>query len=475
MTSIGIIGTGFGGIGTAIELLTHGYDDVRLWERADEVGGVWRDNTYPGAACDVPGPLYSFSYAPHESLTRRYPAQAEILDYLRRVADRYDITPRCRFGTRVTAAHRDDTPGAEHWRVDFDDGTSETVDVLISAVGQLSEPSAPDVEGWESFAGPVLHAGSWDPSVDLSGLRVAVVGTGASAVQLVPHVADVARELVVVQRSAHHILPKPDGPYAPWYRDMARRERAPIDWVTQQFSRALDPSSGVATFVGRLAAAHLRLRVRDRVLRDQLTPRHQLGCKRILFSNDYYPTLTRDDVHLIPHALTGVRPDAVRTADGSWHEVDAICFATGFDTQDFLHGIAVTGPSGDLADRWRDGARAHLGIHVPDFANLFLSYGPNTNLGGGSIITMLEAQARHIRMTLDLMASRGARQVQVRPEAEQRWDDQIQHELGHSAWASCDNWYRHPRTGRITSNWPSGTHAYERVVAEVKDADFVWS
>ncbi|MCL3838417.1 flavin-containing monooxygenase [Aeromicrobium duanguangcaii] len=471
MTSIGIIGTGFGGIGTAAELVTHGYDDVRLWERADTVGGVWRDNTYPGAACDVPGPLYSFSFAPNADWSRRYPVQAEILAYLGRVADQYGVTPRTRFGARVASARWDQ----DAWHVGFDDGTTETVDVLISAVGQLSEPSSPDVEGWESFAGSVLHAGSWDDSVDLSGRRVAVVGTGASAVQIVPRLAEVARELVVLQRSANHILPKPDGAYPGWYRDRAQRERRPIDWVTQQFSRGLDPDSTVATVIERLASAHLRLRVRDEELRRHLTPRHQVGCKRILFSNDYYPTLTRDHVRLVPHALAEVRADAIRTADGQWHEVDAICFATGFDTQDFLHGIEVTGPGGDLHEAWSAGARAHLGIHVPGFPNLFLAYGPNTNLGGGSIITMLEAQARHIRATLDRMDHHGARRVQARAEAEQRWDDRVQHDLAHSAWASCTSWYHHPETGRITSNWPGGTHTYEAAVADVHDEEFLWT
>ncbi|GAA3541366.1 flavin-binding monooxygenase [Aeromicrobium flavum] len=471
MTSIGIIGTGFGGIGTAAELLTHGYDDVRLWERADTVGGVWRDNTYPGAACDVPAPLYSFSFAPNDDWSRRYPGQAEILGYLRRVADQYGVTRRTRFGARVVSARWVD----ETWRVTFDDGTVETVDVLISAVGQLSEPSAPDVDGWETFDGTVLHAGAWDDSADLAGRRVAVVGTGASAVQIVPRLADVAAELVVLQRSANHILPKPDGGYAHWYRDFAPGERRPIDWITQQFSRGLDPDSAVATTIERLAATHLRVRVRDADLRRHLRPRHQVGCKRILFSNDYYPTLTRDDVHLVPHALTEVRSDAIRTTDGVWHAVDAICFATGFDTQDFLHGIEIVGPGGDLHDTWSAGARAHLGIHVPGFPNLFLAYGPNTNLGGGSIITMLEAQARHIRATLDRMRHRRLRRVEATPAAEQRWDDRVQHELAHSAWASCTSWYRHPETGRITSNWPGGTWAYEQVVADVHDEEFLWT
>lgn len=471
MTSIGIIGTGFGGIATAVELLTHGYDDVRLWERADDLGGVWRDNTYPGSGCDVPAPLYSFSFAPSDRWTRRYPTQTEILAYLHRVAGRYGITPRCRFGVRVVAARWHD----DRWEVTFGDGTTESVDVLVSAVGQLSEPSAPDVACWESFAGPVLHAGSWDASLDLAGRRVAVVGTGASAIQLVPRLAEVASELVVLQRSAQHVLPKLDGAYPAWYRDLAARERRPIDWITQQFSRGLDPSSAVARLIDRIASTHRRVQVRDPGLRRDLTPRHQVGCKRILFSNDYYPALTREHVRLVPHEMTEVRPDAVRTADGTWHAVDAICFATGFDTQEFLRGIEVTGPGGDLHEVWSGGARAHLGIHVPGFPNLFLAYGPNTNLGGGSIITMLEAQARHVRAVLDRARDRGASRVEARPEAEQRWDDRVQHELAHSAWASCTSWYRHPETGRITSNWPGGTHAYERVVEHVRDDDFAWA
>lgn len=470
MTSIGIIGTGFGGVGTAVELLSHGHTDVRLWERSDGIGGVWRDNTYPGAACDIPGPLYSFSFAPNECWTRRYPTQPEILTYLREVADRRGVTARCRFGRRVVSAHHGDA-----WVVTFDDGTTETVDVLISAVGQLSEPLAPAVDGLADFGGPVLHAGAWDDSVDLRGRRVAVIGTGASAVQIVPRLAEQVAELVVVQRSANHILPKADGAYPSWYRARARLERTPIDWVTQQFSKGLDPSSPVASGLDRLASAHLRWRVRDEDLRRHLTPTHPIGCKRILFSNDYYPTLTRDHVHLVPHALEQVRPGAIRTADGVWHDVDALVFATGFDTQDFLRGIDVSGPGGDLHEAWRDGARAHLGIHVPGFPNLFLAYGPNTNLGGGSIIAMLEAQAHHIRLVLDALDRRDAVSVQARAEAEQGWDDRVQGALEHSAWAGCSSWYRHPVSGRITSNWPGGTHAYARLVADVNEADFAWT
>ncbi|RLV56168.1 NAD(P)/FAD-dependent oxidoreductase [Aeromicrobium phragmitis] len=469
MTSIGIIGTGFGGIAVAIELLQHGHEDVRLWERADDIGGVWRENTYPGAACDVPASLYSYSFAPHDGWTRRYPSQGEIHAYLRGVAQRYGVTERCRFDRQVTAARWDDG-----WTVEFADGTSEHVDVLVSAVGQLSEPQVPELPGLDEFDGPVFHSAQWAHDVDLSGRRVAVIGSGATAVQVVPRLAGVARDVVVVQRTPNYILPKPDGRFPRWYRRHAPRERDPIDWVTQQFSRGLDPRSGMARFLHALALGHLRARVRDPELRRALTPRYPIGCKRILFSNDYYPALNRDDVHLVTAPLVAVSPTGIETADGVTCEVDALCFTTGFAAQDFLATLDVHGPAGRLHDLWKDGARAHLGVHVPGFPNFFVSYGPNTNLGGGSIIAMLEAQARHIRQVLDHRAARGAHAVEVRPDAEERWDDEVQDALERSAWASCSSWYRHPISGRITSNWPGGTRGYEQKVAAVRPEEFRW-
>lgn len=472
---VGIIGSGFGGLAVAAELLRHGHTDLRLWERGDAVGGVWRDNTYPGAACDVPSPLYSFSFAKETGWSKRYAGQPEILAYLQRVADDLGITERVRLRTSVVAATWDEE--TRTWRVDLEGpdgpGTDE-VDVLVSAVGQLSEPTVPAIPGAESFAGTAFHSARWDHDADLSG-RVAVVGCGASAIQFVPHLADSARRVTVFQRSANYILPKPDGTFRDWYRRFIPAERPAFYEVAEQFSKGLDDRSPVNKINKVVAEAHLRLRVRDPELRARLTPDYPIGCKRILFSNTFYPAVARPHVDVVTDAIAAVEPTGVRTADGRLHEADTLVWGTGFAAQDFLSTVTVTGAGGRvLAEQWADGARAYQGIHVPGFPNLFVCYGPNTNLGGSSIIVMLEAQAHAMRLALDEMRRRGAERVEVTPAAEQAWDDEVQGELAHSAWAHCDSWYRHPVSGRITSNWPGGTKPFVARTRELDTAAFAW-
>ncbi len=472
MPRIGIIGSGFGAIAVAVEFLRHGYADVRLWEKADSLGGVWRDNVYPGAACDVPSPFYSFSFAPSRSWPRRYAEQPAILRYLRAVAEREGVTARTRFGAGVAAADWTGTC----WRVTLEDGTTDEVDVLVSAVGQLSTPSVPAIPGAERFAGPAFHSARWPQDLDVRGLRVAVIGAAATAVQAVPALAPVAERVILFQRTPSYIWPKPDAVYPPWYRRLAAViERPFFRGLGELFSRQLDPDSIAARIGAAVTRAHLRLRVRDPALRRALTPDYPIGCRRILFSNDFYPALCRDDVDLVTAGIERIEPGAVVTADGRSHPADVLVYATGFDAQSFLRGIRITGPGGDdLHERWSGGARAHLGIYVPGFPNLLLSYGPNTNLGGSSIIRMLEAEARHMRLAVDRMVSSGAHTVEAAPAAEQAWDDEVQARLEGTAWVSCDSWYRHPVTGRITSNWPGGTDRYVARVRHLVEDEFVW-
>ena len=471
--SIGIIGSGFGALAVAIELTRAGHGDVRLWERDDDLGGVWRDNTYPGAGCDVPSPLYSFSYEPTTRWKRRYALQDQILEYLRDVATKYGIVERIRFGHEVVSAQWDETTSS--WSVGFADGSSDTVDVLVPAVGQLSRPVLPPIDGIDDFEGPSFHSAEWDHDVDLDGRRVAVVGAGASAIQFVPQIAERAAEVTVFQRSANYILPKPDGPFPRWYAPAIRLER-PLTWLAgEQFSRGLDDSSRVGRLQHAIAMRHLRSKVPDADLRAKLTPDYPIGCKRILFSNNYYPTLMRDHVDVETSRIERITPTGLVTADGTEHEADVIVYGTGFDAQDFLSSIDIVGAGGrKLAEQWVDGARAYLGIYVPHFPNLLISYGPNTNLGGGSIIYMLEAQARHMRQTLDRMVGHGHEAVEVTVEAEEAYDREVQHELERSAWAHCDNWYRHP-SGRITSNWPGSTHPYAKRTRELEPEAFAWA
>ncbi|MBC7633035.1 NAD(P)/FAD-dependent oxidoreductase [Aeromicrobium sp.] len=480
MTSIGIIGSGFGSIAVAVELARSGHTDLRLWERADDIGGVWRDNTYPGAGCDVPSPLYSFSYEPNPRWTRRYALQQEIHDYIRTVADKHGITPRVRFGAEVVAASWNES--AATWDVTFTDGTTETVDILISAVGQLSRPVLPTIDGIESFSGTSFHSAQWDHSFDATGKRIAVVGAGASAVQLVPHLARDAAELLVFQRSPNFLMPKPDKPYTSVHKALfkiaplsQRIERGGIWALMEQFARGLDDESRVGRINKSIALKHLRKQVTDPTLRAKLTPDYPIGCKRVLFSNEFYPALAQDNVEVITRAITRVTPTGVIDADGVEHEVDAIIYATGFDSQDFLESIDITGSGGQkLATQWTDGAHAYLGMYVPHFPNLFVTYGPNTNLGGGSIIFMLEAQARHMRQAIDRLEAGSFRTVEVTEEAEEAYDKELLDKLNHSVWAHCDNWYRH-RSGRITSNWPGATLPFAQATKVLEPSAFRWS
>lgn len=480
MTSIGIIGSGFGALAVAIELQKAGHTDLRLWERSESIGGVWRDNTYPGAACDVPSPLYSFSFEPNPDWSSRYALQPQILDYLRATADKYGITPLVQTGREVVAAHYDETDAS--WTVRFADGEEQDVDILVTAVGQLSQPVLPRIPGVETFGGTSFHSARWDHDVDLTGQRVAVVGTGASAIQFIPHVAEQAVSVTVFQRTPSYILPKPDQTFGRHYRRALRHvpgalrsERATWWTFGEQFSRGLDDDSTVGKVISKVALQHLKARVKDPVLRAKLTPDYPVGCKRILFANSYYPAIVQPHVDLVTEAITQVVPEGVVTADGVTHEVDVIIYATGFDAQEFLESIDITGVGGQkLATQWADGARAYLGIYVPHFPNLLVTYGPNTNLGGGSIIYMLEAQARHMRQAIDRLEAGSYRSIEVTEEAEEAYDQEVQGRLTHSVWAHCDSWYRHA-SGRITSNWPGSTHPYAQRTKALEPDAFEWA
>ncbi|NYD41339.1 flavin-containing monooxygenase [Nocardioides panaciterrulae] len=470
-----VIGAGFGGLGVAHALREAGVTDVTVLERAPEVGGVWRDNTYPGAACDVPTPLYSWSWAPNPDWGRRYGTQPEILAYLRRTADEAGLIDLVRTGVEVKAAEYDES--RRRWRVTTGDGETIEADVVVSAVGQLSNPVVPDIPGAATFAGPAFHSAHWRPDVDLTGKRVAVVGTGASAIQLVPGIVDRVAGLTVFQRSAPYVVPKPDQAYGPRHHQLFRRrpwtqqlERRTVFWLSEQLNAALGGDSWLSTPLTTLlrGAWRLKLRrqVRDPALRRRLVPDYPIGCKRLLFSNDWYPALDRDHVDVVTDRVTGIEPGGLRTADRRLHEADVIIWGTGFAATEFLAGVEVRGAGGtDLHEVWADGARAHLGLTVPGFPNLFCVYGPNTNLGGSSIIGMMEAQAGWIAQVVRRVADGGARRVAVRAEVADAWDREMQSRLSRSAWAGCDSWYRDGT--RITTNWPGLVQEYVERTAVV--------
>jgi cation diffusion facilitator CzcD-associated flavoprotein CzcO len=480
MTSVGIIGSGFGAIAVAVELKRAGHTDLRLWERAGDLGGVWRDNTYPGAGCDVPSPLYSFSYEPNPRWSRRYALQEEIHDYIRRIADKYAVTPLVKYGRDVLAATWDET--SSQWTVTFQDGTTEAVDLLISAVGQLSRPRLPLIPGIETFQGTSFHSAEWDHDFDATGKRIAVVGAGASAVQFVPKLAAEAARLTVFQRSPNYLMPKPDKPYTAFHRTMFRIapvtqsvERGGIWTIMEQFAKGLKDDTRMGRINRGIAMRHLKKQVKDPTLLAKLTPDYPIGCKRILFSNEFYPALAQANVDVVTSAVTAVTADGVIDADGVEHKVDAIVYATGFDAQDFLESIDITGAGGrKLATQWSGGAHAYLGMYVPNFPNFFVTYGPNTNLGGGSIIYMLEAQARHMRQAVDRLEAGKFATVEVTEAADQAYDKEIQDLLDVSVWSHCENWYRHP-SGRITSNWPGATLPFARRTKVLDPKAFRWS
>jgi cation diffusion facilitator CzcD-associated flavoprotein CzcO len=465
--SITIIGAGFGGLGTAMELKHAGYTDVTILEKADGVGGVWRHNDYPNAACDVPSSLYSWSFAPNPDWPHRYSEQDEILAYIERTAADQGVLDQVRTGVEVATATYDEA--TRSWHLTTTSGEQVDTDVLISAVGQLSRPSIPPIPGVGSFTGPAFHSAQWDHSVDLTGKRIAVLGTGASAIQFVPGIQPEAAHVTVFQRSAPYVVTKVNRAYTDTHGKLFRRYPRTqafgrnLTWViTEQFNKALLEGTPMKKATELIWKAQLLRQVRDRELRAKLVPDYPFGCKRVLFSNAWYPALAQANVDVVTEPVVEVLPDGVRSQDGTLHEVDVIIYGTGFAATEFLAPMQVTGVGGaDLQSVWEKGARAYLGLCVPDFPNLFVVYGPNTNLGGSSVINMLEASSRAITTLLRHTESRAARSIAVRPDVEERFDTEMQERLATSVWASCHNWY-HQDGGRISTNWPGLVKEYQQ-------------
>lgn len=473
--SVVVIGAGFGGLATAVELRRRGVSDITILEKADDVGGVWRDNTYPGAACDVPSSLYSYSFAPNPEWGRRYAQQPDILGYIRRVAREQGLVDLVRTGTEVIEASYDDSTG--RWTVLTSTGERFDADIVVSSVGQLSRPAYPDLPGVDEFAGPAFHSAEWRHDVDLTGKRVAVIGTGASAIQFVPELQKVAGHLTVFQRSAPYVVPKPDRAYTTLHHRLYRRIPATQGFgreltrhLSEMLNRALTEQTWFTGALHTAFRAHLRRQVRDSGLRRKLVPDYPIGCKRVLFSNDWYPALTRDNVEVVTDAIARITPTGVRTADGVEHDADVIVHGTGFKATEFLAPMRVTGRDGKvLAEEWADGARAHLGITVPGFPNLFVVYGPNTNLGGSSILSMIECQTGWIGQAVELLRQGARDRVEVRADVAAAYDREMQERLAGSVWTGCASWYRNDG-GRITTNWPGTVQEYRERTA-VLDPD----
>ena len=464
--TVAIIGAGFGGLGMAMTLKRAGFGNFTVFERGTDLGGVWRENTYPGAACDVPSPLYSYSFAPNRTWPRRYSEQPDILAYLRRVATEHGVLDRVRFGTEVTGAEFDED--SRRWRVETARGDTFEADVLIPAVGQLSRPALPDIPGAETFTGAAFHSATWNHDVDLTGKRIAVIGTGASAIQFVPRIQPKAGRLTVFQRSAPYVVPKADRAYTRWHHRVY--QALPLTQLAGRFgtwslgeflTAALTSAQPLGKLVELLFKYQLRRQIRDKRLREKLTPDYPIGCKRLLFSNDWYPALEQSNVDVVTDRITGITPNGVRTEQGE-HEVDVIIYGTGFKATEFLAPMRIRGLDGhELAKDWAEGAHAYLGISVPNYPNMFLIYGPNTNLGGNSIIYMMEHQARYI---LQVLRS-GMSCVDVKPEVAATFDEEVQRRLAHSVWSGCSSWYREAN-GRVSTNWPGLVWEYHKRTAK---------
>ena len=479
-TRVAIIGSGFGGLGAAIRLRQRGEEDFLIFERAGEVGGTWRDNSYPGCACDVQSHLYSFSFAPNPDWTRSYSPQPEIWDYLRRCARDFGLLPRVRFNHEVRDAAWDE--GARVWRVETSQGLY-TADVLVMASGALSEPRVPELPGFESFKGKSFHSARWDHSYDLRAKRVAVVGTGASAVQFIPEIQPLVSRLHIFQRTPPWVMPRTERAFTERERRLFRRfpllqraERAAIYAFRELFVfgfRHLRASR----LIRRVALRHLKSAVADPTLRDKLTPRYDIGCKRILVSNDYLPALTRPNVELVTEPIKEIREHAIVTADGRERVVDAIIFGTGFRVTDQPMAEHVRGRDGvTLAEVWAGSPRAPVGTTVAGFPNLFILLGPNTGLGHTSVVYMIEAQIEHVMKALDYMKRHGVATLEPRAEAQAAYVAEIDRRMGGTVWVTggCASWYL-DRTGRNSTIWPDFTWRFRRRVARLDPSEYLMS
>ncbi len=463
-----IIGSGFSGLGLGRKLVQQGIRDFVILERADDVGGVWNLNTYPGCNCDVPSHLYSFSFAPNPEWSSTYSPQPEIRDYLRDCVDRFGLRDNLRTGVEVTSAAWSETD--QRWNLETSDGPY-TAQVLVSAVGPLTEPKLPDVPGIDAFTGTIMHSARWDNDLDLTGKRVASIGTGASAIQYVPRIADQVQQLFVFQRSAPWIMPHDKRPITDEEREKfrrrpaaQRRERDKAYLSKEILVLAFVKFPRIMRLVERISRRHLERQVADPQLRTMLTPDFTLGCKRVLPSNTWYPALQKPNVTLVPKALAEVRANSVVDSDGVEREVDVIIFGTGFHVSDIPFADRVRGRDGrSLAEVWQGSPRAYLGTSVPGFPNYFMFLGPNTGLGHSSMIYMIESQIEHVSRALRALDRVGATTIEVHRAAHDTYNRMVDRKMKTTVWevGGCTSFYQ-DATGRNATLWPDWTFAFRR-------------
>jgi cation diffusion facilitator CzcD-associated flavoprotein CzcO len=472
-----IVGSGFSGLGMAIRLKQAGVDDFVVLERADEVGGTWQANTYPGCACDVPSHLYSFSFAPNPEWTQTYSPQPEIWDYLRRIADEFGLRPHIRLNTAVeSAAWLEDE---RRWEIETPRGTL-AARVLIAGMGPLTEPRIPDIPGLDGFAGATFHSARWDHDFDLAGKRVASIGTGASAIQYVPAIQPQVERLHVFQRTPPWVVPHSNRPITDRERRLYRRvpalqklARGGVYAGREVLVLGLVKRPRLMRFLERTAKGHMRSQIADPALRAKVTPGYTLGCKRILPSNHWYGALAEPNVELVTAGVREVRANSLVDAEGVERPVDAIVFGTGFHVADSPAAHRVRGRGGTLLDDvWQGSPRAYLGTAIAGFPNLFFLLGPNTGLGHSSMVYMIESQIAHVMAALGHVRERGAETIEIRPEAQARYNAELDRRMPGTVWSTgCASWYL-DRTGRNTTIWPDWTWRFRRRAADLRKDDY---
>ena len=475
-----IVGTGFAGLGQAIQLEKAGIRDYVILEKADEVGGTWRDNSYPGCACDIQSHMYSFSYEQNPHWSRSFSAQPEIFDYLKGVADKYRLRERIRFGVEITGARWD--PDESRWSISTAGGEEYSGRFLVSGVGGLHIPQVPHLPGIENFRGQTWHSAQWNHEYDLTGKRVAVVGTGASAIQFVPRIAPQVEQLHLFQRTPPWIMPKPDHAMPGWAKTLFARVpaiqrgyRNLLYWFLESRAIGFNGHPGLMKAGEVIARRHIAKHVKDPALRDTVTPDYTMGCKRVLISNDYYPALNRDNVEVRTEGIAEVRENSIVDSSGAEHEVDAIIYGTGFRVTDALEYLDIIGTDGrNLAKEWAtDGMQTHLGITVSGYPNLFFLLGPNTALGHNSVVFMIEAQSRYVVEAIELADRHRATALDVRPRVQHRFQRGIQDRLVKGVWTQggCTSWYLDAK-GVNRTIWPGFTWRYWLQTRTVNPGDY---
>ncbi|WP_037306051.1 flavin-containing monooxygenase [Amycolatopsis orientalis] len=475
-----IVGTGFSGLGQAIQLEKAGIRDYVILEKADEVGGTWRDNSYPGCACDVQSHMYSFSYEQNPDWSRSFSPAPEIFQYLKDVTDKYRLRRKIRFGVELTGATWDDT--TRRWHVHTKTGQDIEAQFVVSGVGGLHIPQVPKLPGIEKFKGQTWHSAQWNHEYDLRGKKVAVVGTGASAIQFVPEIAPEVAELTLFQRTPPWIMPKPDHAMPGWAKTAFRRVpgvqrlyRNALYWFLEARAIGFNGHPALMKAGELVARRHIARSIKNPVLRKQVTPDYTMGCKRVLISNDYYPAINRSNVDVNTDGVREVKAHSVVDGNGVEHEVDAIIYGTGFKVTDALEYLDITGIDGrDLAKEWAaEGMRTHKGISVSGFPNLFFLLGPNTALGHNSVVFMIESQARYVVDAIKLADSRGAAALDVRAGVQEKFQREIQDKLVRGVWTQggCKSWYLDAK-GVNRTIWPGFTWRYWLETRKVDPSDF---